>query len=119
MSVVTLARESSKATTISGKMLNRSIQLRRIKKIEISSIGATIGGGILAGILIGFAIKKVLKLVAVAVGLLLAGGGNSSPGRTPSAVLISFRYPISRGFMLSLSANLKRQLVLVLHIPYR
>ncbi len=34
---------------------------------------ATIGGGFLVGILIGYALKKVIKLVAVIVGLFLAG----------------------------------------------
>ena len=36
---------------------------------NIGSIGATIGGGFLTGILIGYALKKVVKLVAVLVGL--------------------------------------------------
>ena len=40
---------------------------------ELSSVGVTIVGGFLAGILIGFAMKKVLKLVAVVVGLFFAG----------------------------------------------
>ena len=35
--------------------------------------GATLGGGFFVGILIGYAIKKVIKLVAVIVGLFLAG----------------------------------------------
>jgi uncharacterized membrane protein (Fun14 family) len=34
---------------------------------------ATMGGGFFAGILIGYALKKVIKLVAVIVGLFLAG----------------------------------------------
>jgi uncharacterized membrane protein (Fun14 family) len=34
---------------------------------------ATMGGGFLVGILIGYALKKVIKLVAVIVGLFLAG----------------------------------------------
>jgi uncharacterized membrane protein (Fun14 family) len=34
---------------------------------------ATIGGGFFAGILIGYAIKKVLKVVAIIVGLFFAG----------------------------------------------
>jgi uncharacterized membrane protein (Fun14 family) len=34
---------------------------------------ATLGGGFLIGILIGYAIKKVIKIVAVIVGLFLAG----------------------------------------------
>src|SRR5713226_4238829 len=34
---------------------------------------ATIGGGFFAGLLIGYAIKKVVKIVAVVVGLFFAG----------------------------------------------
>jgi uncharacterized membrane protein (Fun14 family) len=34
---------------------------------------ATIGGGFFIGILIGYALKKVIKLVALIVGLFLAG----------------------------------------------
>ena len=34
---------------------------------------ATLGGGFFVGILIGYALKKVIKLVAVIVGLFLAG----------------------------------------------
>jgi uncharacterized membrane protein (Fun14 family) len=37
------------------------------------STAATIGGGFFVGILIGYALKKVIKLVAVIVGLFLAG----------------------------------------------
>jgi uncharacterized membrane protein (Fun14 family) len=40
---------------------------------DLSSTAATIGGGFFAGILIGYALKKVVKLVAVVVGLFLAG----------------------------------------------
>jgi uncharacterized membrane protein (Fun14 family) len=40
---------------------------------NISSIAATIGGGFFAGILIGYALKKVIKIVAVVVGLFFAG----------------------------------------------
>ena len=36
-------------------------------------IAATIGGGFFVGILIGYALKKVVKLVAIVVGLFLAG----------------------------------------------
>ena len=35
--------------------------------------GATMGGGFFVGILIGYAVKKVIKIVAVIVGLFLAG----------------------------------------------
>jgi Uncharacterized conserved protein len=34
---------------------------------------ATMGGGFFVGILIGYAVKKVIKMVAVIVGLFLAG----------------------------------------------
>jgi uncharacterized membrane protein (Fun14 family) len=37
------------------------------------STAATMGGGFFAGILIGYALKKVIKLLAVIVGLFLAG----------------------------------------------
>ena len=40
---------------------------------NLSSISATIGGGFFAGALIGYALKKVVKLVAVVVGLFFAG----------------------------------------------
>ena len=39
----------------------------------INSIAATIGGGFFAGILIGHALKKVVKVVAIVVGLFLVG----------------------------------------------
>jgi uncharacterized membrane protein (Fun14 family) len=34
---------------------------------------ATMGGGFFAGVLLGYALKKVIKLLAVIVGLFLAG----------------------------------------------
>jgi uncharacterized membrane protein (Fun14 family) len=40
---------------------------------SFESIAATLGGGFFVGILIGYALKKVIKLVAVIVGLFLAG----------------------------------------------
>jgi uncharacterized membrane protein (Fun14 family) len=40
---------------------------------NISSYITTIGGGFFAGVLIGYALKKVIKIVAVIVGLFLAG----------------------------------------------
>jgi uncharacterized membrane protein (Fun14 family) len=40
---------------------------------NISSYATTIGGGFFVGILIGYALKKVIKIVAVIVGLFLAG----------------------------------------------
>jgi uncharacterized membrane protein (Fun14 family) len=39
----------------------------------MGSVGVTIGAGFFAGILIGYALKKVVKLVAVVVGLFFAG----------------------------------------------
>ena len=44
--------------------------------MNIESFGptaATMGGGFFVGILIGYALKKVIKLLAVIVGLFLAG----------------------------------------------
>jgi uncharacterized membrane protein (Fun14 family) len=38
-----------------------------------TSIPATISGGFVGGLLLGFAIKKVVKLIAVVVGLFIAG----------------------------------------------
>jgi uncharacterized membrane protein (Fun14 family) len=40
---------------------------------NISSYATTIGGGFFVGILIGYALKKVIKILAVIVGLFLAG----------------------------------------------
>jgi uncharacterized membrane protein (Fun14 family) len=43
---------------------------------SIESFGptaATLGGGFFVGILIGYALKKVIKIVAIIVGLFLAG----------------------------------------------
>ena len=40
---------------------------------NIGPIGATIGGGFFAGVLIGYALKKVLKILALVVGLFFAG----------------------------------------------
>ena len=37
------------------------------------SVSATIGGGFFAGIVMGYALKKVVKLAAVLVGLFFAG----------------------------------------------
>jgi uncharacterized membrane protein (Fun14 family) len=39
----------------------------------LTSISGTIGGGFFGGFLIGYALKKVVKLVAVVVGLFIAG----------------------------------------------
>ena len=40
---------------------------------NISSYAATMGGGFFVGILIGYALKKVIKIVAVIVGLFSSG----------------------------------------------
>jgi uncharacterized membrane protein (Fun14 family) len=40
---------------------------------SISSFGATIGRGFLIGILVGYALKKVVKIVAIVVGLFFLG----------------------------------------------
>ena len=40
---------------------------------SLSPAAATMGGGFFVGVLIGYAVKKVIKLVAVIVGLFLAG----------------------------------------------
>src|SRR5215211_401556 len=40
---------------------------------SLGSTAATMGGGFFIGILIGYALKKVIKLLAVIVGLFLAG----------------------------------------------
>jgi uncharacterized membrane protein (Fun14 family) len=40
---------------------------------NISSYAATLGSGFFVGILIGYVLKKVIKLLAVIVGLFLAG----------------------------------------------
>ncbi|HEX6029571.1 MAG TPA: FUN14 domain-containing protein [Nitrososphaeraceae archaeon] len=40
---------------------------------NISSISAVVGGGFFGGILLGYALKKVVKLVAVVIGLFVAG----------------------------------------------
>jgi uncharacterized membrane protein (Fun14 family) len=39
----------------------------------LTSISTTIGGGFIGGLLLGYALKKVVKLTAVVVGLFLAG----------------------------------------------
>ncbi len=39
----------------------------------ISSIGTAVGGGFFGGLLLGYALKKVVKLIAVIVGVFIAG----------------------------------------------
>ena len=40
---------------------------------NFGSITAAVGGGFFGGILLGYALKKVVKLIAVVVGLFIAG----------------------------------------------
>jgi uncharacterized membrane protein (Fun14 family) len=40
---------------------------------NISSISAVIGGGFFGGLLLGYAIKKVVKLITVVIGLFITG----------------------------------------------
>ena len=40
---------------------------------SFSSIAATIAGGFFVGVLVGYALKKVIKLLSIVVGLFLAG----------------------------------------------
>ena len=40
---------------------------------NIHSFAATVGGGFCAGVLIGYALKKILKILAIVVGLFFAG----------------------------------------------
>ena len=54
------------------KLLRRCIQNLNIVESFVPS-AATMGGGFFVGILIGYAVKKVIKIVAVIVGLFLAG----------------------------------------------
>ena len=39
----------------------------------ITSVSATIGGGFFGGLLLGYALKKIVKIVAVILGLFIAG----------------------------------------------
>jgi uncharacterized membrane protein (Fun14 family) len=39
----------------------------------INSIAATVGGGFFGGLFLGYALKKVVKLIAVIVGLFISG----------------------------------------------
>jgi uncharacterized membrane protein (Fun14 family) len=38
-----------------------------------TSMSATIGGGFIGGLLLGYALKKVVKLIAVVIGLFIVG----------------------------------------------
>jgi uncharacterized membrane protein (Fun14 family) len=46
---------------------------RKLKMGFDTTLAATIGGGFFVGILIGYALKKVVKIVAIVVGLFFAG----------------------------------------------
>ena len=46
---------------------------KSMKMDNISYIGAVVGGGFFGGLLLGYALKKVVKLIAVIVGLFIAG----------------------------------------------
>jgi uncharacterized membrane protein (Fun14 family) len=39
----------------------------------LTSMSATVGGGFFGGILVGYALKKVIKMIAIVVGLFLVG----------------------------------------------
>jgi uncharacterized membrane protein (Fun14 family) len=39
----------------------------------IGSISATVGGGFFGGLLLGYALRKVVKLIAIILGLFIAG----------------------------------------------
>ena len=38
-----------------------------------TSMSATVGGGFFGGVLLGYALKKIVKLIAIIVGLFIAG----------------------------------------------
>jgi uncharacterized membrane protein (Fun14 family) len=40
---------------------------------DVSPIATTVGGGFFVGILVGYALKKIIKMLAIVVGLFLAG----------------------------------------------
>jgi uncharacterized membrane protein (Fun14 family) len=46
--------------------------LRRTVSVDLTSVAASVGVGGIAGFVIGYAIKKILKIVAVIVGLFFA-----------------------------------------------
>jgi uncharacterized membrane protein (Fun14 family) len=48
-------------------------EFRSLSTVIITSAAATVGGGFFGGLLFGFALKKVVKVFAVAVGLFMAG----------------------------------------------
>jgi uncharacterized membrane protein (Fun14 family) len=54
-------------------MLYRQYKGRIMDNNIISPFAATIGGGFLGGVLLGYAIKKIIRIAAIIVGLFLAG----------------------------------------------
>ena len=58
---------------ISSNVFICIVSIFRNMNENLTSIVATIGGGFFAGILIGYALKKVLKVAAIVVGLFFAG----------------------------------------------
>jgi uncharacterized membrane protein (Fun14 family) len=51
----------------------RGYIIHRMSVDSINPIVASVGGGFFGGLLIGYALKKVVKLLAIIVGLFLAG----------------------------------------------
>jgi uncharacterized membrane protein (Fun14 family) len=60
-----------KSTTIAIAFVEKIDYMQSIE--SFGSIAATMGGGFFVGVLIGYALKKVIKLVAIVIGLFLAG----------------------------------------------
>jgi uncharacterized membrane protein (Fun14 family) len=54
-------------------LLGDKASLMTMNTDTLTSISTSIGGGFFAGLLIGYALKKVIKMIAVVVGLFLAG----------------------------------------------
>jgi uncharacterized membrane protein (Fun14 family) len=46
---------------------------KMVATIDSGTLFATVGGGFFVGVLVGYALKKVIKLVSIVVGLFLAG----------------------------------------------
>ena len=47
--------------------------MRRLATERLTSVAATIGGGFFGGMLIGYAIKKIIKIAAIIIGLFFVG----------------------------------------------
>jgi uncharacterized membrane protein (Fun14 family) len=60
-----------KSTTIAIAFVEKIDYMQSIE--SFGSIAATMDGGFFVGVLIGYALKKVIKLVAIVIGLFLAG----------------------------------------------